>query len=112
MKRLTLVFTLALIVVFLTSCEKDEVLNQTIENSRQSSQIENGERFISGDYSEFEEAFQSQKSIQSQNLKNILNRDSMSIMNPLWYNLDMSSASYTDFFDLPAVLVNVSSSPF
>ena len=103
MEHLRIIIAFLSISVFF-SCSKFE--DNLFIPSENFNQIDNRNGVDSSaiNYLEFFQAFASQK--------NSVIRDSITLMNPLWYDLDTSSATTTYQFGVPSIIVNAEYSPF
>lgn len=104
MKSLNLCFLSILLTLVLGSCSKEDQLSESVSEIVQKEKVQLRSNMDTRDYSEFEQAFHNQKDVAF--------RDSITLMNPLWYDLDMSSATYTEYFGMPSALINTYQSPF
>lgn len=98
MKTFNLFFYLLVGLVLWASCENDQL---ELANNTENAVAE----LRSWDtYDSYITAFNS--------ARNPVEIDTMRPSNPLWYNLEESSATFTEYFGTPAILVNALSSPF
>lgn len=99
MKRLSILLSITLLLFLLGSCNKEEISNEFPLSTDLTTQARS-----SRDFTDFEQAFLNQK--------NMVNKDSISVMNPLLYNLDMSSAIYVERTENQSVVINTYQSVF
>ncbi len=103
MKYLKSIFVSAVVACIVFSCKKDRDFD-TQSKEKPDAMLLVGAGGSNPDFDEYEAAFYLKKYASVSN--------SFSLANPLSFELDMSSAYYTEYFGTPGIIVNTLGSPF